>query len=350
MRLEYAPYLLKFYNPARTSRDVMLEKLTCFLKIYDEHDPTKYGIGEAALFPGLSPESNSNYEVKLLELVANVALGRTTDLSRYSSIQFGFEQALYNYSNGCNSIYFPSQFTQGEASIEINGLVWMGTIDEMLQRAEEKIKAGFHCIKFKIGALEWEQEYEMLRQIRNLDCNLELRVDANGAFSPDTVMEKLSLLADINVASLEQPLPKGNLGATAFICRQSPVSIALDEELIGVHSDEERKALIAHVKPQYLVLKPALCGGFSGAESWIKYAIEEGIGYWVTSALESNIGLNALAQWTFNLDPKMAQGLGTGALYSNNFTSPLHLEADKLLFSPEATIDRDALDKLDWRG
>lgn len=358
MRLEYAPYRLKFRSPARTSREVMTEKLTCFLKIYDEADPGHYGIGEAAIFPGLSPEANSEYEYKLLELVANIALGRPTDLSRHSSIQFGLEQAITNYSAGGGCLYFPTPFTEGKKSIDINGLVWMGNAEEMMRRAEEKLEAGFHCLKFKIGALDWDREHELLKAIRKRAPELEIRVDANGGFTPEIAMERLDALARLGVSSIEQPLSKGMIGATAALCRNTPVPIALDEELIGIYSDEERRALLHHVKPQYIVLKPALCGGFSGAEAWIAAAREEGIGWWVTSALESNIGLNALAQWTATLHTEMAQGLGTGALYLNNFDSPLRLDGEKLSSLPLAdTYNRpvpaawDAqLDTLDWRG
>lgn len=354
MRLSYAPCNLQFRQPATTSRETMNTKLTCFLKVYDEHNPEVYGLGEAALFPGLSPEANEEYELKLIELHANIALGRPTDLSRHSSIQYGLEMALRDFAGGGKRLYWPSEFTEGKESLTINGLVWMGDIDTMRRRAQEKIDAGFHCVKFKIGALNWDAELGLITEIRKANNDLEIRVDANGGLPYDRAEKMLGQLADLGVESIEQPFPARYYRETGRLCRTSPVPIALDEDLIGIYDPEERRAMLKHVHPQLIVLKPALCGGFNGAEDWIEAAELEGIRWWVTSALESNVGLNALAQWTASLGEKTksrAQGLGTGALFVENTPSPLILEGEKLTCSP--VIDNSScplLDKLEWRS
>ena len=352
MRLEFAPYLLNFKEPGGTSRGVMTEKPTFLIKFYDESDPARFGIGEAAVFPGLSPEADGYYVNKLLELVANVALGRDTDLSRHSSIQFGLEQAILDYSNGCRGIYFPGTFTQGQSSIEINGLVWMGDFDIMLERINKKIEEGFRCIKLKIGAIDWDAELKMIRLIRQKydPSSLMIRVDANGAFSPTDVMEKLSILADLGVHSIEQPIKAGNLKEMAEICLRSPLPVALDEELIGKGSLEERIDTLERIMPAYIILKPALCGGFSGASEWIAEARKRGIGWWVTSALESNVGLNAIAQWTASISAEGPQGLGTGGVFNNNFETPIYLNKDSLCFDPSRSFDYNQVASLKWHG
>lgn len=351
MRLQFAPYKLKFKNPAGTSRGVLLEKDTCFIKIFDETNPEFFGIGEAAVFPGLSAEANETFVYKLVELLANVAIGRPTDLSHYPSIQFGFEQALRDFSSGGRGIYFDSPFVKGESSIEINGLVWMGDIEAMLQRIEEKIEAGFKCIKLKIGAIAWQDEERMLKSIRSrFDADrLEIRVDANGGFSMENVFPVLKKLADFGVSSIEQPIPAGNPELMQFVCRMSPVPVALDEELIGKFTSAQKESMLDDIMPTYIVLKPALCGGFSGAEEWISLAEKRGIGWWVTSALESNVGLDALAQWVGTINHKMAQGLGTGNLFTNNFECPLFLDRDRLRYESGKRMPHAQFDSLDWR-
>ena len=350
MRLEFAPYLLYFKEPSGTSRGILTEKPTFFIKIYDEKDPSRFGIGEAAVFPGLSPEADGYYVNKLTELMANVAIGLPTDLSRHSSISFGFEQAIYDFSNNCQGIYFPGEFTEGEKELEINGLIWMGDFDRMIERIEEKIEAGFRCIKLKIGALKWDEELEMLRYIRNKysERDLVIRVDANGAFNPSACLSYLNQLAEFEIHSIEQPIKAGNAAAMAEICRQSPVAVALDEELIRKYSTEERIQTLEEIKPSYIVLKPALCGGFQGAMEWIDEARKRDIGFWITSALESNIGLNAIAQFTAFIGAKGAQGLGTGALFTNNFSTPLYLEKDKLRYHSGFTLDKEQFADLKW--
>ncbi len=261
------------------------------------------------------------------------------------------EQELRDYDGGCKHIYFPTPFTKGKDSIEINGLVWMGDFDKMIERIDEKVAQGFHCIKLKIGAIDWRKEVEMIEYVRNKysDSTLEIRVDANGGFSMDNALPRLKRLADLGVHSIEQPIPPGMPELMAFLCQVSPLKIALDESLIGLHATDQKKNLLDTVNPAYVILKPSLCGGFSGAEEWIRLAEQRGIGWWVTSALESNVGLNALAQWTATLHTSIPQGLGTGALFTNNLESPLYLEADRLYYDPTKTIGNDEYSTLDWR-
>lgn len=352
MRLAICPYMLKFKQPAGTSRGIMLEKPTYLLKLWDERMPEVFGLGEAAVFPGLSPEADYRYEYKLMELLANVAIGRPTDLSHHSSIQFGFEQALRDFASGGRHIYFPSPFTAGEETITINGLVWMGSYEEMKRRVEEKVKAGFKCIKLKIGAIDWDKELSLISALRKdySPEQLTIRVDANGAFSMENVFLRLKQLADLGVHSIEQPIPQGFPDLMRFICETSPLPIALDEELIGISGLEKKKELLNFIKPSYIILKPALCGGFSGAEEWISVAEDSGIGWWITSALESNVGLDALAQFTSTLHPDIPQGLGTGGLYTNNFNLPLTLTGEKLGHDPTMQIDQSQFLNLDWKA
>lgn len=351
MRLQFAPYILKFKEPAGTSRGVLTEKPTCYMRLFDENNPSRYGVGEAAVFPGLSPEADDRFFYKLMELQANVRLGRSTDLSHFPSLQFGFEQCIRDFTGGCNGIYYPSQFVAGMQSIQINGLVWMGNREEMMEHMEKKLEEGFSCIKFKIGAIDWKSEIDMIETVRKRydRDRVEIRVDANGAFDMDHALPRLKHLADLDVHSIEQPIKAGQPLMMQFLCQVSPLPIALDEELIGKFSMEEKARTLDAIHPQYIVIKPTLTGGYSGAEEWIKLAEERNIGWWITSSLESNIGLNALAQWTATLGNKMPQGLGTGALFTNNLAAPIYLEGDKLRYNPELTLNRQQLDNLDWR-
>lgn len=350
MRLEFAPYLLKFKEPGGTSRGILNEKPTFFIKVYNEKEPERFGIGEAAVFPGLSPEADGNYVWKLTELMANVAIGRQTDLSRHSSIQFGLEQALLDFSNGCNAIYYPSGFTEGTKSIEINGLVWMGDFDKMKERISLKISEGFKCIKLKIGAIDWNKEIELIKYIRTnfSEKEIMIRVDANGGFSYKDCLEKLSILSELGVHSIEQPISSGNPKDMAYICRNSRLPIALDEELIGIYHRDEKQRLLDEIRPQYIILKPALCGGFSGAVEWIEESEKRGIGWWITSALESNIGLNAIAQFTSFVNARGPQGLGTGNLFSNNFEAPIKLFNDRLEFLADKKFNYSQFKDLKW--
>ena len=227
----------------------------------------------------------------------------------------------------------------------------MGDFDEMIERIDEKVEQGFHCIKLKIGAIDWMKEVQMIEYIRKKysDSSLQIRVDANGGFSMDNALPRLKRLADLGVHSIEQPIQAGCPELMAFLCQVSPLKIALDESLIGIYGKEKKAKLLDEVNPGYIILKPSLCGGFSGAEEWIKLAEERSIGWWITSALESNVGLNALAQWTADLNTAIPQGLGTGGLFTNNFESPLRLDSDQLRYDSSIEIDNDIYSKLDWK-
>lgn len=351
LRLAYSPYTLVFKEPGGTSRGILKEKKTWLLKLWDTSAPEIYGIGEAALFPGLSAEDSPRYEYKLMETMANIALGCQTDLTDFPSIQFGLEQAILDYTNGGKGIYYPSPFTEGKGEITINGLIWMGTLDEMLPRIEKKLEEGFRCLKLKIGAIRFADELEMVKGIRERfpADKLTIRVDANGGFNMDNVIPALHKLAAYDIHSIEQPIKAGTPELIGFLSDISPIPIALDEELIGVNRTDDKKRLMEEAHPAYIILKPALCGGFSGAGEWISLAAEGDIGWWVTSALESNVGLSALAQWVATLGVTMPQGLGTGNLFTNNFPSPLRLEGENLSFClDDVPTDRSIFDTLPW--
>lgn len=335
MKAAYAPYTLNFITPGGTSRGVMTTKDTYFIKLWDETNPEVYGIGECALFKGLSAEDDEHYEDKLRELCKNVEIGEPTDLSGHSSIQFGFESAILDFSNGGKRICYPTPFTEGKYRIPINGLVWMGKKDEMISRIDEKVAAGFHTIKLKIGAIDFSQEIEMIEYVRTRysEKELEIRVDANGGFSPENVMQRLDALSKHRIHSIEQPIKAGQWDKMAEICNNSPIPIALDEELIGITNPMVMMELLRTIRPHYIIHKPSLMGGMTGSLEWLKMAAQFQIGGWVTSALESNIGLNALAQWVTTLQPKIPQGLGTGMVFSNNIPSPLRQKEDYLTYN-----------------
>lgn len=332
MKSEYSRYLLEFKRPSGTSRGVLLEKETFILKISENG---KEGIGECAIFRGLSFDDRPDYESKLKWLCENIQQDSEflkEELKEFPSIWFGYEQAVLNLKNGKN-LYFPSEFTQGKTPIVINGLIWMGDISYMEEQIQDKLEKGFHCIKLKIG-VDWKSEHEILQKLRLKFSKekLELRVDANGGFTKEEAKTILQQLADLDIHSIEQPIKAGNWDDMAELCLQTPTPIALDEELIGIVDLEEKKKLLEAIKPQYIILKPALVGGFSGSDEWISLAESMNIGWWITSALESNIGLNAIAQYTFTKKSPMPQGLGTGALFVNNFESDLELRNELLWF------------------
>lgn len=341
MKAAFAKYTLDFINPAGTSRGVLLQKDTYFLKIWDEQCPERFGLGECALFKGLSAEDNDRYEPKLRELCRNIALGVETDLAEFSSIQFGLETAILDFANGCRRVCFDNDFASGTCHIPINGLVWMGTKDEMIARINEKVAAGFHVIKLKIGAIDFNQELEMISHIRRRysERDLTIRVDANGAFSPDTVMERLGRLSEYSIHSIEQPIKAGQWEEMARVCEKSPIPVALDEELIGITNPMMMMTILRSIRPHYIILKPSLMGGFAGSTEWLKMAAQFGTGGWITSALESNVGLNAIAQWVTTLQVRIPQGLSTGALYHNNIASPLEQHADYLCCNPSKGWD-----------
>ena len=337
MKAAYAPYRLIFKAPAGTSRGILLHKDTYFLKVWDESNPEVYGLGECALFKGLSREDTPLYESKLREMCQNIALGKSTDLSEYSSLQFGLETALCDLSNGGRRVVVDTPFVHGETTIPINGLVWMGSFDEMSARIEEKLSAGFTTIKLKIGAIDFESELELIRQLRGRFSSetLTIRVDANGGFSPEEALPKLNRLAAYGIHSCEQPIKPNQWAEMRKICAESPIHIALDEELIGITDPMQMFMLLREIAPQYLIIKPSLMGGFAGAQEWLKMAKMTNTGAWFTSALESNVGLNAIAQVVAKFNPLIPQGLGTGALYTNNIESPIYQKADYLAYNPE---------------
>ena len=337
MKAAYAPYRLIFKAPAGTSRGILLHKDTYFLKVWDESNPEVYGLGECALFKGLSREDTPLYESKLREMCQNIGLGKSTDLSEYSSLQFGLETALCDLSNGGRRVVVDTPFVHGETTIPINGLVWMGSFDEMSARIEEKLSAGFSTIKLKIGAIDFESELELIRQLRGRFSSetLTIRVDANGGFSPEEALPKLTRLAAYGIHSCEQPIKPNQWAEMRKICAESPIHIALDEELIGITDPMQMFMLLREIAPQYLIIKPSLMGGFAGAQEWLKMAKMTNTGAWFTSALESNVGLNAIAQVVAKFNPLIPQGLGTGALYTNNIESPLYQKADYLAYNPE---------------
>ena len=347
IKTEYRTYTLHFKFPAGTSRGIMNDKLTYFLKVSDPGNPEKVGYGEVPFFKGLSAESQAELESQLDLISGMDNLEEMLESPLFSSLRFGLEMALRDLEGGGRSLYFPSPFTLAESSLEINGLIWMGDFNLMKSRVEEKLKADFKCIKIKIGAVNWNDELDLIRFIRSRrGKHITVRVDANGAFSPDEAMPKLEELARLGVHSIEQPIKHGNWENMRFICEHSPVPVALDEDLIGVPVGIQRDELIDYIRPQFLILKPALCYGFSGASDWIERARRRNIGWWVTSALESSSGLNAIAQFTGVLHPEIPQGLGTGSLYTNNLPSPLRLEGDRLWYCGPADAYKSRLDSL----
>lgn len=332
MTATFHQYFLEFKRPSGTSRGVLRTKETYFLEIEENG---KRGIGECALFRGLSSDDVPDYEEKLSWLCKNINEDPDflkEELKYFPSIWFGYEQAILNLKHG-GIIYFPSDFTSGKTSLKINGLIWMGTAEFMQEQIEEKLKDGFDCIKLKIG-VDWKSEKIILEKLRAKFPaeQLELRVDANGGFTFEEAKIVLLELSELQIHSIEQPIRAGNLEDMKNLCAETPTPIALDEELIGIVDFEEKEKLLNKIKPQFIILKPALVGGFSGTDEWICLAEQLNIGWWITSALESNIGLNAIAQYTFTKNSKMPQGLGTGGLFTNNFESALILKGDQLSF------------------
>ena len=335
MEASYFRYLLQFKRPSGTSRGVLLDKETFILEISENG---KKGVGECAIFKGLSFDDRPDYEDKLKWLCENIEkdfADLKEELKDFPSIWFGYEQAILNLKYG-GSLYFPSEFTEGKSAITINGLIWMGEIGYMEEQIEEKLEKGFHCIKLKIG-VNWKEEHIILQKLREKFSKdqLELRVDANGGFNKEEAVLVLQQLTDLDIHSIEQPIKAGNWYDMKELCSKTPTPIALDEELIGITDPDKKKLLLETVKPQYIILKPALVGGFAGSDEWISLAEEQNIGWWITSALESNIGLNAIAQYTVTKKNPMPQGLGTGSLFVNNFESSLDLRNELLWFKAE---------------
>jgi o-succinylbenzoate synthase len=335
MKASFRKYTLEFRQPSGTSRGVYTTRDIWLLSL---SDGVSTGIGECAPLPDLSVENPKRMGVKLLQVCEEIDyfMNSPEELNAWPSIRFGLETAMGDLKNGGNQMIFTSAFTRGEEGIPINGLIWMGTPELMREQIKSKLEAGFRCLKLKIGALDFETEYDLLRSIRKEYSpeDITLRVDANGAYSYKTALNNLKRLSELGIHSIEQPIEAGRWQEMAELCSQSPIPIGLDEELIGVTSEAEMKKLLETIKPQYLILKPSLHGGFALCEKWIENAALYGSGWWITSALESNIGLNAIAQWTFQLNTKGEQGLGTGQLFSNNFDTKLQIKGDRLWHCP----------------
>ena len=350
LKAELYKYILRFNVPGNTSRGSLLEKPTYFVKLFRYENPDIFGIGECPILPGLSVDDSPDFYSALEGICQEIIDGKDIADSipdNFPSVRFGFETAFLDLENGGKKILYPSLFTQGLDSIAINGLIWMGSLDRMIKEIENKISEGFLCLKLKIGSLRFEDELELIAYIRKKYSHLDLdiRVDANGAFSYDEVFHKLELLSNFSIHSVEQPIKPGKPELMAEICKNSSIPVALDEELIGIFEREKKKELLEFICPAYIILKPSLLGGFAQSAAWIDLAEQNGILWWITSALESNIGLNAIAQWTYSLKNPLPQGLGTGKVFSNNIEGPLFVEKGFLKYHPEKSWNKFIFDE-----
>jgi o-succinylbenzoate synthase len=345
LQFSYLKRTLQFRFDAGTSRGILKTREVYWIKVSNPNKPEIEGWGEAAPLVQLSPDYRKDFEevlAQLLEHLSSLAweLDETSILNRAKelipfelpSIRFGVEMALLDLSLGGKKQLFPNPFFDSQTPISINGLIWMGDREFMLEQIDQKLNEGFDCIKMKIGAIDFEQEIDLLKYIRTQFSKdqVTLRVDANGAFAPDQAMEKLERLAQLDIHSIEQPIRAGQWEAMKALCKNTPLPIALDEELIGV---KEKESLLNRVQPQHLILKPTLLGGILETMEWVRLAEERNIGWWMTSALESNIGLNAISQLASKLNTSIPQGLGTGKLYHNNLESPLEIYSGKIHYN-----------------
>lgn len=352
--VSYHDFDLEFKEPAGTSRGVYRTRHVWYVRI--QTPDGRFGLGECAPLPDLSCDAEADpkvYEQHLRKALQELgqwyrlqeqrsqaenkeALTLLFEsLRNYPSILMGVETALYHHARNSWAIWGNTPFAEGKAGIPINGLIWMGTFEEMYKRIHEKMEAGFRCIKLKIGAIDFEKELALLQFIRLhfSASDLELRVDANGAFPVELAPERLQRLAEFELHSIEQPIRQGQWEAMARLCETTPLPIALDEELIGINNPTEKARLLDAIHPQYLILKPSLHGSFWGTSEWIRLAEARSLGWWITSALESNVGLNAIAQYCALLKVSVPQGLGTGQLFTNNIPSPLRIKGDELWFN-----------------
>ena len=351
LQAEYFKKVFRFKFKAETSRGLMEDRTSWFIKLWDDINPERFGLGECGPLPGLSLDDTPEFENVLSSVIQKLCeLKRHTTFQQFGastfqrlketipphfpSITFGVETAYLDLLQGGRQIIFRNDFLKGKA-IPINGLIWMGDTDFMMDQVHQKIGDGFRCLKLKIGSLDFDMECELLHRIRKqyAASGITIRLDANGAFEPADAMSKLQALSNYEIHSIEQPIAPG-LPELAGICERSPIPIALDEELIQHENADSKKLLLQKVKPTYIVLKPTLHGGLSGCTQWIDIAENLGIGWWVTSALESNIGLNSICQFTANYPIRIPQGLGTGAIYENNIESPLRVESGSISFDP----------------
>ena len=333
-----------FSRPANTSRGTFLKKTVLYILLYQSDDPYTIGIGECSLLPGLSFDDTREFPEKLNQIIHRINQGEhivESTLTDLPSIAFALETARNDLRVKGSKLLYPSNFTKGKDPIRINGLIWMDNKEEMMCQIGQRLEDGFTCLKLKIGALNFEEELDLLRYLRKQFSSdiLEVRVDANGAFKPGEALEYIKYLAEYDLHSIEQPIPAGHIDSMANLCAFSPIPIALDEELIGIHSISAKKKLLETIRPHYLVLKPGLLGGIASCKEWIELAMEYKTDWWITSALESNIGLNAIAQWTYTLNNPIAQGLSTGSLYTDNILSPLSRYGDKLFYDQDRSWD-----------
>lgn len=341
MKATYHKHILHFKRASGTSRGVLKTKETWYIVIKDGE---KQGIGECGILRGLSYDDRPDYEEQLRWTCAHIAKGPRIlweALKDFPSIQFGVEMAFLSLESSDPFVLFPSKFTNHNDKIAINGLVWMGDEVFMKDQIEEKLATGFDCIKMKIGAIDFEKELALLQMIRkHFDASkITVRVDANGGFAFAKAKKVLQQLATLDIHSIEQPIAVGNWEEMKELCAETPTPIALDEELIGITDVTKKREVLQTIRPQYIILKPSFVGGFQGSEEWIHQAETLNIGWWITSALESNVGLNAIAQWTYALNPKGPQGLGTGGLFTNNIPSPLEVKKGALYYN----------NQLDWK-
>jgi o-succinylbenzoate synthase len=339
-----------FNFDARTSRGRMKDKTSWFIKLFDDRAPGAVGVGECGPLPGLSPDAVPEFELVLQEVISRLA-GRSAisfqDVSSlvppmYPSITFGLETAVLDLQHGGKRMLYDTSFIKGKP-IPINGLVWMGDLDYMLQQASIKISEGYRCLKIKVGGLNFEKECDILHYIRKkyFRENIILRLDANGAFKTDEALYKLNELARFDIHSIEQPIKPGS-ELMEELCRKSPIPVALDEELIG--NERVKEKALRKIKPQFIILKPTLHGGLQSCAEWIQLAEAAGVGWWLTSALESSIGLNAIAQFASRYPLTLHQGLGTGKIYDDNFPSPLTVNNGQLRYNPSQQWALDTLD------
>lgn len=336
MKITIKERVFHFRQPAGTSRGVYTERKSWLLTVSDGE---AVGVGECAPLPDLScdamPDNIYNKVLRgfcdQVEQTGEIPYEQMRD---YPSMLFGLETAMQEL-RGERSLLFDTAFSRGEVGIPINGLVWMGSYEEMLQRMEEKLAQGFHCVKLKVGAIDFDRELDLVKRIRERFSfhDVELRLDANGGFKPDEALYKLELLSQYAIHSIEQPVKAKQWALMAELCRDAPLPIALDEELIGVNDPDAKRQMLRIIKPAYIVLKPSLHGGMMGCREWIEIAQDEGIGWWITSALESNVGLNAIAQFASSFPLNMPQGLGTGQLFTDNIPMPLEIRGDQLWIS-----------------
>ncbi|NBC82475.1 MAG: o-succinylbenzoate synthase [Bacteroidetes bacterium] len=335
---DYEKKTFYFKQPAGTSRGTLHRKNSWFIHLWDDANPLHKGIGECSILPGLSPDDTDRLESEIQQVCEQINRYQNfefTNAHQFPALNFALDMAGKDLAMDSDHVLFPSSFTRGDKGIPINGLIWMGDFSFMTRQVTDKLNNGFRCLKMKVGAIDFEEELNILRKLRHQfpAGELELRLDANGAFSVTNALEKLKKLSEFNIHSIEQPIQPRQPEKMNELCQLSPIPIALDEELIFVYGDKKRK-LLEEIQPRIIILKPSLLGGFDHCEEWIDLAHEMNIDWWITSALESNVGLNAIAQWTCLLNKEGYHGLGTGQLFTNNTESPLYLKGEYLYFNP----------------